>query len=268
MLAEVLAARQLHGRVAIVTGAGSGIGARSAEFLAAAGAAVVVADVDDSRGAQVAQGIRDGGGEAEFVLTDTSRQHDVQACVAHAVERYGQLDVMANVAGIAGDGLVADLTEADLDRVLAVNLKGVFFGCQAAIRAMVPRRTGSIVNVSSAAIDFPAPGNAAYAMSKAAVAMLTMTLAVEVGPHGIRVNTIAPGVTITNFTLRHLVGADGRPDPARLDERVEQLRQMSPLGLVGEADDQAHLVLYLASDASKYATGAIFRANGGVGIGW
>jgi len=268
VIADVLAARQLRDRVAVVTGAGSGIGARSAEFLAAAGAAVVVADVDPTRGAQVAQGIRDAGGEAAFVPTDSSRQADVEACVAHAVERYGQLDVMANVAGIPGDGLVVDLTEADLDRVLAVNLKGVFFGCQAAVRAMIPRGTGSIVNVSSAAIDFPAPGNSAYAMSKAAVAMLTMTLAVEAGPHGIRVNAIAPGVTLTNFTTRHMVKPDGTLDRSLMDERVEQLRAMSPLGLVGEPDDQAHLVLYLASDASKYATGAIFRANGGVGIAW
>jgi 3-oxoacyl-[acyl-carrier protein] reductase len=254
--------------VAVVTGAGSGIGARSAEFLAAAGAAVVVADIDEARGAEVAQRIRDGGGEAAFVATDSSRRTDVEACVAQAVERYGQLDVMANVAGIPGDGTVLDLTEEHLDRVLAVNLKGVVFGCQAALRAMIPRRTGSIVNVSSAAIDYPVAGNVAYAMSKAAVAMLTMSLAVEAGPHGIRVNTIAPGVTLTNFTTRHMVAPDGTVDRSLLDERVQQLRVMSPLALVGEPDDQAHLVLYLASDAAKYATGAIFRANGGVGIAW
>jgi 3-oxoacyl-[acyl-carrier protein] reductase len=263
----VIPGRGLTGRVAVVTGAGSGIGARSAEFLAAAGAAVVIADIDATRGTEVAQRIRDGGGDAEFVATDSSRREDVEACVARAVERYGQLDVMANVAGIPGDGLVVDLTEADLDRVLAVNLKGVFFGCQAALKAMIPRGRGSIINVSSAAIDYPAPGNAAYAMTKAAVAMLTMTLAVEAGPHGIRVNTIAPGVTLTNFTMRHMIGPNGL-DRSLLDERVEQLRAMSPLGLVGEPDDQAHLVLYLASDAAKYATGAIFRANGGVGISW
>ena len=260
--------RDLTGRVAVVTGAGSGIGARSAEFLAAAGASVVVADIDAAAGTEVAQRIRDGGGEAEFVATDSSRQADVEACVARAVERYGQLDVMANVAGIPGDETALDLTEERLDRVFAVNVKGVLFGCQAAMRAMIPRGTGSIVNVSSAAIDFPIAGNVAYAMSKAAVAMLTMSLAMEAGPHGIRVNTIAPGVTLTNFTTRHMRRPDGTVDRSLLDERVEQMRAMSPLGVVGDPDDQAHLVLYLASDAAKYATGAIFRANGGVGIAW
>jgi 3-oxoacyl-[acyl-carrier protein] reductase len=264
----VVPGRDLTGRVAVVTGAGSGIGARSAEFLAAAGAAVVVADIDETRGAEVAQRIRDAGCEATFVATDSSRRAEVEACVDRAVERYGQLDVMANVAGIPGDGLIADLTEEHLDRVLAVNVKGVVFGCQAALRVMTPRRTGSIINVSSSAIDFPVAGNAAYAMSKAAVAMLTMSLAMEAGPHGIRVNTIAPGVTITNFTMRHMVAPDGSIDRSLLDERVDQLRVMSPLGLVGDPDDQAHLVLYLASDAAQYATGAIFRANGGVGIAW
>jgi 3-oxoacyl-[acyl-carrier protein] reductase len=191
----------------------------------------------------------------------------VEACVDVAVERFGHLDVFANVAGIPGDGLVVDLSEDHLDQVLAVNLKGVLFGCQAAMRAMVPRRSGSIVNVASAAIDFPAPANAAYAMSKAAVAMLTMSLAVEAGPHGIRVNALAPGVTLTNFTLRHMQ-TDAGLDPARYEQRIDELRQLSPLGLVGSPEDQAHLVVYLASDASRFATGAIFRANGGVAMVW
>jgi 3-oxoacyl-[acyl-carrier protein] reductase len=142
----------------------------------------------------------------------------------------------------------------------------VFFGCQAALRAMAPQRSGSIVNVASAAIDFPTAGNSVYAMTKAAVAMLTMSLAVEAGPLGVRVNAIAPGVTLTKFTLRHL--GDAEPDQERLDAQVEQYRQMSPLGLVGQADDQAQLVLHLASDASRFTTGAIFRSNGGVSIVW
>ena len=254
--------RPLEGRSAVVTGVGSGLGQAIAREFAAEGALVLGCDVDDAAGAATMSGI------GEYLHADVSREAEVEALVARAVERHGRLHVMVNNAAVQIEQELAETTEEQLDRILAVNLKGVFFGCQAAVRAMIPRGTGSIVNVSSAAIDFPAPGNSAYAMSKAAVAMLTMTLAVEAGPHGIRVNAIAPGVTLTNFTTRHMVKPDGTLDRSLMDERVEQLRAMSPLGLVGEPDDQAHLVLYLASDASKYATGAIFRANGGVGIAW
>jgi 3-oxoacyl-[acyl-carrier protein] reductase len=112
-------------------------------------------------------------------------------------------------------------------------------------------------------IDAPAAGYGVYAISKAGVASLTQTLALEAGPLGVRVNAIAPGATLTAFTSRHLRGPDGSPDPKRLDAFVNAMRQRSPLGRVGEAIDQAWLVLYLASDASRYATGQIWRANGG-----
>ena len=165
----------------------------------------------------------------------------------------------AACAGVAGIGGGDDFWDA--------TFRTVAIGCQAAMRVMVPQGSGSIINVSSAAIDYPAPSNSMYAMSKAGVAMLTMGLAVEAAPHRIRVNAIAPGVTLTAFTMRHMQ-SDGGVDPARYEARVEELRRMSPLGLLGTADDQALLILYLASDASRFATGAIFRANGGVAMPW
>jgi 3-oxoacyl-[acyl-carrier protein] reductase len=128
---------------------------------------------------------------------------------------------------------------------------------------MAPRGGGSIVNVASGAIDRAVPNYGLYAITKSAVAQLTQTFATEVGRHGIRVNALAPGVTLTRFTDRHLRAADGSVDPARYDAFVAAMRGMSPLGLVGEPVDQAWLVLYLVSDASRYCTGQIWRANGG-----
>jgi 3-oxoacyl-[acyl-carrier protein] reductase len=192
----------------------------------------------------------------------------VDALVDFGVERFGAVDIMCNVAGVPSDGLVEDVAEAELDRVLAVNLKGVFFGCQAAMRVMKPRRRGVIINVSSTGIDVPIPGNAVYAISKAGVAMLSMVLATEAGPHGVRVNAIAPGATITNFSRRHLYDEQGNVSQTRFDEFVARMRALSPLDTVGEALDQALLILYLASPAAKFATGNIFRVNGGQSAVW
>ena len=170
---------------------------------------------------------------------------------------------MCNVAGIPSDGPLEALSEAEFDRVVAVNVKGTLFGCQAAVRAMAPRKSGSIINVSSAAIDLAVPNYGLYALTKSAVAQITQTLATEVGAQGIRVNALAPGATLTNFTQRHLRREDGTLDPQRLEAFLAAMRSRSPLGVVGEPLDQARLVLYLASDASRYCTGQIWRANGG-----
>jgi len=221
----------LEGRAAAVTGGASGIGRATAETLAAAGAGVVIGDLD--------------------------------ALADRAVAEFGRLDAMCNVAGIAADGLIADATEELIDRAVAVNVKGVVFGCQAALRVMTPQGSGSIVNVSSTAIDAPAPRYGVYAMTKAAVAMLTKTLALEAGRHGIRVNTIAPGATETEFTRRHLYESDGSINSAKYEAFVEQMRKISPLGMVGDPLDQAYLILYLVSDAARWCTGQTWRVNGG-----
>jgi 3-oxoacyl-[acyl-carrier protein] reductase len=187
---------------------------------------------------------------------------DQEALVAAAVERFGALDVMANVAGVPSDGPLAEVKEAEVDRLLAIHVKGTLFGCQAAVRAMAGRG-GSIVNVASGAIDLPTPNYGLYALTKAAIAMLSQTLATEVGRDGIRVNVIAPGATLTNFTQRHLRGPGGEIAPERLEGFLDAMRTRSPIGRVGEPIDQAWLVLYLASDASRFCTGQVWRANGG-----
>jgi 3-oxoacyl-[acyl-carrier protein] reductase len=258
----------LSGRVAVLTGGGSGIGACSAELLAAAGAAVVLGDVDVAAAEAVAASIRDAGGRAIAQATNVAVKAQVDALVDLAVAEYGRVDVMGNIAGIMNTDLVVDVTEEVLDRMIAVNQKGVYFGCQAAMRVMVPQGSGSIINVASAAIDYPNANVSVYAMTKAAVAMLTRELAIEAGPYGIRVNTIAPGSTPTNFNRQSRADATGNIDPTKLQAYMDRNIEMSPIGRIGEAIDQAHLVHYLASDASKFATGATFRANGGVGLVW
>ncbi len=254
---------RLDGRVAVVTGGASGIGRAAAEVLAAAGARVVVGDLDAKGAEEVAAAIRADGGTAAAQAVNVASREQVDALVACAIREWGRLDVMCNVAGIPSDGPLGELGEAEFDRVVAINLKGTLFGCQAAVRAMTPRGAGSIINVASGAIDRAVPNYGLYALTKAGVAQLTQTLATEVGAAGIRVNVIAPGATLTKFTERHLRRPDGTLDPERYDGFVAAMKAMSPLGMVGDAIDQAWLILFLASDASRFCTGQIWRANGG-----
>lgn len=266
MASDVLDIFDLHGRTAVVTGGASGIGEAAAQVLAAVGADVVVADLDLAGAEDTAKQITSAGGSAVPHQVDITSKAEVDALVDRAVGDFGRLDVMANIAGIAHEAPVAEITEQDVDRLVAINLKGTLFGCQAALRAMQQSGGGSIINVASASIDLGAPGYALYAMTKAAVAQLTMSLTWEAGPHGVRVNTIAPGATITPFTSRHAYEPDGTLNQSAYDEFVKRMRNISPLRQTGEAIDQAYLVLYLASDASRFCTGQVWRANGGQAI--
>jgi 3-oxoacyl-[acyl-carrier protein] reductase len=258
----------LAGRVAVVTGAASGIGEATARVLSAAGAAVVLGDIDRVGVQRVVEEIRSHGGAASGLAVDIRERSEVDALVERAVTDHDRLDVMCNVAGIGSYGTIDEVDEAEVDRAFAVNFKGTLFGCQAALRVMRAQRSGSIVNVSATAIYTPVAGVGVYAATKAAVAMLTQTLAVEAGPDGIRVNAIAPGFTVTNFVGGHLRDGAGVRDAAAFTEYLERMRSMSPINQLGEALDQAYLVWYLVSDAARFTTGAILRANGGQSIGW
>ena len=258
----------LAGKVAVVTGAASGIGAAAGVVLARHGARVVLVDVDAAGAAEVAATVEREGGAATAMPVDVTDREQVDSMVAATVEAHGRLDVMCNVAGIAHSGPFTELADQEIDRVIAVNLKSVVYGCRAAARVMVGQGYGSIVNVASSVIDIPTAGLSLYGLTKAAVANLSLTLADELGPHGVRVNAIAPGATVTSFSERHFVREDGTTDPDRFEDYLQRMRSVSPMGLVGEAADQAYLILYLSSPAARFATGAIFRANGGYPRAW
>ncbi len=258
----------LTGRVALVTGAGRGLGRAISARLAEAGATVVCADIDLATATETASTIRADGHRAAPVHLDVTRRADVEALVDQVVADQGHLDVMVNNAAIIADGLVLDTTEEELDRVLAVNFKGVFFGCQAAGRVMSHQGSGSIINLASGAIDMPTPSLVCYSTAKAAVAQLSRTLAMELAPQRVRVNAIAPGWIDTPMNERHARRADGSLDEAQQAAYREQRAKLSPMNMAGEPDDIAFAALYLASPAAKFVTGVVMRPNGGSTMPW
>ncbi|WP_406455514.1 SDR family oxidoreductase [Streptomyces sp. NBC_00876] len=252
-----LVAYDLTGRSAFVTGAAGGIGRASAVLLAEAGATVHCADLDEKGLLETREMITVAGGEAHTHPLDVTDRNQMRAAVAAA----GDLDILAAVAGIMHTSSVLETTDEDLDRVLSVNFKGVLHACQEVARTLVARGApGSLITMASGAVDSASPGLLCYSAAKAAVVQLTKTLATELGPHGIRVNAVAPGWIRTPMTARH---------DAEQQHRAEAtMARISPLGRVGEPDDVAHTVLHLASDASAFMTGQILRPNGGVAMPW
>ena len=254
----------LEGRCAVVTGAAVGIGRQTAVTLADAGATVVVADRDQNGLAETASFIESIGAKAIVVPTDVSVKTQMDDLARAAVKGAGRLDVWANVAGVISNAYVVDLTEEDLDRVLAVNLKGVVWGCAAAGRVMSAAKRGSIVNVASAGGEMAGPTLAAYGMTKAAVMHLTRIAATELGPKGVRVNSVAPGFIETPMTSRNWTNPDGTIDEEKRAELLGARGAQAPLGITGEPQDIALAILYAACDASKFMTGQVLRPNGGV----
>jgi 3-oxoacyl-[acyl-carrier protein] reductase len=262
-MADVFDPFRLTDKVAVVTGGASGIGQAAADVFAQAGAAVVVGDLDLAGAEATAAAIVDAGGRAVAQQVNVTSKGEVDALVQRAVDEYGRLDILGNVAGIAHEDYVTNWTEDEFDRVFGINFKGTLWGCQAAIPAMKDSGGGSIINVASSVIDITAPKYGLYAISKQSVTQLTRTLAMESGRYGIRVNAIAPGATVTNFTKRHLYDEQGNFSQEKYDAFVEAQKRMSPLGRSGEAVDQAWLMLFLASEAARWCTGQTWRCNGG-----
>lgn len=241
-------AGRLDGKVAIVTGAGSGIGAATAKVFHAEGAKVVLVD---RSGAQedVVKGLGD---NAVAVHADVTQPADVEAMVASAIDSFGKLDVLYNNAGIDGDlHLTGECPVEAWDEVIAVNLRGVFLGCRYAIPKMVKNGGGSIISTASMAARVAFPQMSAYCAAKAGVVMLTKNVAAEYAKDGIRANAVCPGVIQTAITV-HL--------PA---EMIQGIKDMTPIGRIADPTEVANLVLFLASDEASFVTGADILVDGG-----
>lgn len=252
-----MASGRLDGKVALITGAASGMGRAAAELFAREGASVVVSDLDRTRGGTTVTAIEAAGGNAAFVHADVSKWGDCETMVAATVEQFGGLHVLYNNAGIfpADDGGVLDTPESTWNQVMEVNLKGVWLGCKAGIPAMIASGGGSIVNVASfVAIVGAATAQIAYTTSKGGVLSMTRELAVEYARRGIRANSLCPGPIETPLLAELL------SDPARRARRMVHI----PMGRLGQAEELAKAALFLASDDSSYMTGASLVVDGGI----
>jgi glucose 1-dehydrogenase len=251
---------RLAGRTAIVTGAASGIGRAIALAFAAEGASVVIADMRTSPregGVPTPEAIAAAGGTALFLQADVSRWADVDRVVGETVARYGRLDVMVNNAAISVGKPLLETTEEEWDRVLAVNLKGVFFGCKRAVHQMLSQEPsgetrGRIVNISSQHGMIAAPEDIAYGVSKSGVVYITRQIATDYATHGIICNAVAPGKILTVKTGRAV-------EPRWL----EYSRQRTPWPRLGRPTDVASAALFLASDEATYITGINLLVDGG-----
>jgi 3-oxoacyl-[acyl-carrier protein] reductase len=259
---ELIEQFSLHGRTAVITGAAGGIGRQAAITFTQAGANVLIADVGVAGLEETAEMVAAAGGKATVVPTDVSDRDQVNALADAAIKTNGRLDIWANVAGVIRYMNIVDATPEDVEFITKVNLWGTYWGVAAAGRAMT--KGGSIINVSSAGGDMPAPTLSIYAMTKAAVSHLTRCAAVELGAHDIRVNAIAPGFTDTPMVQGRWTNADGSVNEAERESYTTTRAAQSPLGTIATAEDQSWAMLYLASDASRFVTGQVIRPNGGV----
>jgi NAD(P)-dependent dehydrogenase (short-subunit alcohol dehydrogenase family) len=252
---------RLDGRVALITGGASGIGAAAARLFAAEGAAVAVLDRDGDAAARLVDTLA--GHPALAVAADVTDRDAVESAAAEAVATFGRLDVLYNNAGVpAGFGPVADLAVADWNLSLAVNVTGTLFCTQAALPHLRAAGGGSIVNQSSVAALVGIPGLAAYSAAKGAVVALTRALAAELAPERIRVNAICAG-TVDTPMVRPLLAARGAGD---LELGAKLTAERYPLGRIGTADEIARAALFLASDESSFITGTVLTADGGMTV--
>jgi NAD(P)-dependent dehydrogenase (short-subunit alcohol dehydrogenase family) len=244
---------RLQGKTAIITGGGSGIGRATAELFAKEGARVVVAEYDAQAGKQAVEAVVQAGGTAMFIHLDVSNGDQVAVMVQKTIDAYGQIDVLFNNAGILAFGTILETDEAEWDRVMSVNLKGVYLCSKYVLPHMIAAGGGSIINMSSSTGAHDGNGNtAAYVSSKGGVTLLTRCMAIDHASDGVRVNAIAPGPTDTPMLRDNLTSAE-----------LDDFMATFPAKRLGRPDELAAAALFLASDEASFVTGSILAVDGG-----
>jgi NAD(P)-dependent dehydrogenase (short-subunit alcohol dehydrogenase family) len=246
----------MDGKIAIVTGAGQGIGRAIALTLSQKGANLVVSDINSETAAKVAKEIESAGGKAISVMTDVSKVDEIKQLVIKTVQKFGTVDILVNNAGILHSTQIEDITEEEWDRMMAVNLKSVFFTSQQVLPYMKAKKSGRIINISSLAGRMGGYTNGVgYSASKAGIIGLTMAFARRVAEYNITVNAVAPGTTETDIIKQIST------------QNLEILKQTIPMKRLGKPENIAEVVAFLASDASNFITGAVIDVNGGIFMG-
>ena len=245
---------RLDGKVALITGGAKGQGREEAKLFAKEGAKIVLGDILDNLGQEVAKDIQDTGGEATYVHLDVTNETDWKSSIKIILQKYGRLDILVNNAGILIRKGIEDTTTEDWSRIMDINAKGAFLGIKSAIPVMRKSGGGSIINISSTAGLVASPsGSASYTASKGAVRLLTKSTAIQYAHENIRCNSVHPGPIYTDMIQ------DSITDPTKLTERMDRL----PMGRFGTAEEVAFGVLYLASDESSFVTGSELVIDGG-----
>jgi NAD(P)-dependent dehydrogenase (short-subunit alcohol dehydrogenase family) len=253
---------RLHHKVAMITGSGSGIGKTTALLFAKEGAKLIIVDVAEENGRQTVMEIKQQGGEAIFIKTDVTNAQAVESMVQQALLTYGTIDILFNNAGIPGVGAIHEVSEELWDRVVNVNMKGVFLPCKYVIPHMMAKQSGTIINMSSAVADIGLMRRAVYAATKGAVLSLTKCMQVDYAPHNIRVNALLPGTILTPFVEKFL--KESYEDP---EEGLNTIRKRQLGGELGQPEDVAFAALFLASDESKFMMGSPLYVDGGCTFG-
>jgi NAD(P)-dependent dehydrogenase (short-subunit alcohol dehydrogenase family) len=255
---------ELAGQVALVTGAGQGIGKAAALALAAAGADVAVSDINEASVKETAAAIAAAGRRTLAIRADVGNLAEIDRMVSEAVAHFGRIDTLVNNAGVTRRAYIMDLTEEDFDRIFRVNAKGVFFCLQRVAREMIPRRSGRIINIASiAGKGFAGTSNAIYAASKGAVISLTKTAAQQLGRHNINVNAVCPGIVRTAL-YSEMVRVIAEKEGATVEEIERRGTESVPLRRANDPEDIADMIVFLASPGARNISGQAFNVDGGL----